>query len=267
MNDTDPAFTLTVIGTVLLAIWVLFTARKQPIAGFSDFGQGLLGIASLFALLGGVWLFYLQGTGRPRQEVVAVATVAPLGHDESGEGTVLVQLIGRITNRGAFPAKYECVGEDVRGFRGDRPPPRNPGSSKDLLTEPLAPRVNDRLWRHCMQEEGRKWQARRRREIERLGGSVTPAAFTEPNSGVRFSTFTLEPGETGELDFEVVVPCRYAAVRLHFAVPKPDSISAPEAKAVVSLIDACRQSAAIGKAAPAPAPAAAQTRVEFGEAR
>ena len=116
-----------------------------------------------------------------------------------------------------------------------------------------------------MAEEGSRWRARRRRDFDRLGEPVPPGAFEEPNSGVRFNAFTLEPGESRELDFEVVVPCRYTAVRLHFAVPKPGSISAPEAKAVISLLDACRQSAAIGKAALAPTPP--QARMEFGEAR
>jgi len=156
------------------------------------------------------------------------------------------------------------VAEDVRGFPGDRLLPPSGDNSIDVLTEPVAPPRLGAQWNHCIQEEERRWQARRRRNLEALGLAAVPGTFKPPNSGVRFNAFTLESGESRELDYEVVVPCRYVAVRLHFSVPKPNSISAPESKAVVSLLDACRQSEAIGKAAP-PAPTAA-TRVEFGAA-
>jgi hypothetical protein len=263
MTGSDPVFTLTVMGTLFLVAWVILMAARQRVSGLSDFGQGLLGIASLFALLAAAWLYFLEGRAKPRHEVSAVGTVVPLAPDKQGMGRVLVQLAGTLINRGVFPVEYECIGVDVRGFK--------PGEAAnderfkyDILSQPLAKAVKTMEWMHCMKIEEHRWYERQERYFDRRRIKGQRAAeFRPPDSGLRYPPLTLEAGESRTLDYEIVVPCEYAAVRLHFMVPKPHSDSAPEAKAVLSLIDPCRASVAGARQAE-PRPAAGATRVEFG---
>lgn len=261
MAGADPVFTLTLMGTIFLVAWVALTAARQPVSGLSDFGQGLLGIASLFALLAAGWLYFLEGRNRARHELSAVATVVPLEAEE-GVGMVLVQLAGTVTNRGAFPSDYECVGADIRGVRSQAPG-RSTNFYFEIATDPLVPPPGNDQWRTCMEMEGKRWDRREARQRQRLGRDIPPRPFPPPDSGVRYGLFTLEAGESHTSSLEAVVPCTYAAVRLHFVVPKPGKDSVPEAKGLFPLVDACRASREIA-AKGIVGSGGSSTRIEFG---
>ncbi|HYE27939.1 MAG TPA: hypothetical protein VEA61_06880 [Allosphingosinicella sp.] len=245
--NADPVFTLTLFGTMLLVVWVILTAVRQQVTGLSDFGQGLLGIASLFALLTAAWFYYLEGRGRARHELSAFATVVPFAADSKEGERVLVQLAGTVTNKGTFPAEYECVGADIRGLTAT-PPTRERDFYYEVKTDVLVSPPDNAEWRRCMAIERRRRARKQAREIKRLGLEHQRAPPPRPvDSGVRYGLISLEAGESYTIHLEAVVPCRYVAVRLHFIVPKPRSDSVPEATGLVPLTDACRASREIAR--------------------
>lgn len=239
MDTPEPIFFFLVIGSILTTFWMLRKARRLSETDLGHFGQGLLGIASVLALMVGLIAYYLEGRSKVRVDSSTAATIVPLEPGPEG-GRVLVQMVGTVTNRGFFPTTFECVAIDVRGFRPVLS--RNRRFVWDLDTEPLMEgTAGGARWDSCLKEEQRRWEAqeaRRLREPGMAGESRRP--FIRTNSGIRYDTYDLLPGESRTHDVEVVVPCVYAAVRVHFVVPKPGTDAYQDLKKVHSIRDECR---------------------------
>jgi len=244
LSDSDPLFTLLVFGAIIAVAWLIMTVPRQKVMSIGDLGQGIMGIATAVALGAGAFLYYLQGSNKPRLEVSSRAAVVPLTPQGDGTGRVLIQFVGTVTNRGAFSQHFECVGVDVRGFDNAAQLERNRIFQYDVATAPLlADAANGPEWDHCMQIERIRWG---QDEDERLARLRLPPRDRQPfpsiDSGLRYAAFDLESGESRTRHVELVVPCNFAAVRYHFVIPKPHSRYVYEDKAVVDIGEQCRRS-------------------------
>ncbi len=234
-----------VLGLVALLIWFAFDKQWQELG---NVGQGLLGFASVIALIVAALLYYEAGRDRARIEAEARATIVPFSRDERGVPRVLVQVAGTVTNRGETRLKFDCVGVDVRGFRSDRRISRNGVFHYDVNTEALLTETaKGDQWQDCVQQERDRWNSQENERLQRLSlPEQARRQFYPPNSGHRYDPFELSIGESRTLDLELVIPCTYAALRLHFLVPRPDAAVADEAKAVYSIVEECSKSAQPG---------------------
>jgi hypothetical protein len=248
----DSLLSIAAITSIFFSIAVIVFALHKTSEELGHFGQGLFGIVGALGFLVGAWLFYFQGSDRPRLKVDTTTTVAPLHPDSAGEGRVLIQLVNTVSNQGGFPAKYDCVAVDLRGFKLADELPRDPVFNYDVNTIRLfTPDLKNPQWPHCMKLEQERWDWRERSRIDRFHLPETAQRrFVQPDSGHRYDEFTLEAGESRTRDFELVVSCNYAAVRSHFVVPKPGNRSVHEHKTVISLAEACAKSLAL----PSPRP-------------
>lgn len=244
MGDTNPLLTFATILSLIFTISVIVIGLQKSGDDFGHFGQGLFGIAGSIGFLVAAWLFYFQGTDKPRLKIDTMPTVVPLMPDAQGRGRVLLQLNNMITNNGGFPAKYDCVAVDVRGLKPADALPRHPVFRYDVNTSPLViADSSNPQWAHCMTLERERWERRERKRLDKFRLPDSAALqFVTPDSGYRYDEFTLEAGESRTRDFEVVIPCDYAAVRVHFVVPKPANKSVTELKTVISLLDGCEKS-------------------------
>lgn len=244
MQLGDPVLLLAIAATVAGAV-AIYMGLKKPVAKtFGDFGSGLLGIATTIALIGGAWLYVLEGRNRPKIDVTADATVVPLAPGADGTGRVLIHFVGTVTNSGAFGQNFDCTALDALGFPASGEIARNQRFGFDLEPEPLLQEAaTGEDWRRCLDVERERWNIREQERIERVEGNAEPARpFGVPPSGFRYASFALEPGESRTKGFELIVPCTYAAVRFTFVVPKTDTTSVNELKLVRSIATECAES-------------------------
>ena len=112
--------------------------------------------------------------------------------------------------------------------------------------------------------ERNRWLANEEARVEELGtGDIQ--AFIPTDSGHRYDGFDIDPGGFRTRDVELVVPCRYAGVRINFIVPEPGRQTVQEAKTIISLAETCRASREMGGPRRSNQPPVAQTRIEFGD--
>src|SRR5687768_5230674 len=109
MGKFDLPLVLAGLATVAVCGWILITALRSKGEAFGHFGQGLIGIAGSFAFIAGGWLFFFQGSNRPRLELSTKPTLVALPPAPDGTGRVLLQVVNQVTNLGRFPDDFDCV--------------------------------------------------------------------------------------------------------------------------------------------------------------
>jgi hypothetical protein len=248
----DPLFWMLVAaslgGLVTLAVGLM----KHTSTNFGEFGNGVLAMATMIALIAAGWLYLFEGRTHPKVNVSASATVVgvpPTGwRPNHSMQSVLVQISVSIENRGEQGRWFNCAALDILGLQGaeDRTSPYPDDLAGISLLRILPGQPADPLWTRCVGPNGFE-ENRNRAELEeqnrRRGDSdsVNPPRISgRPESGARYRDFYMEPGERTTKTWEQFVPCSYNVVRVIFKLPKPDGTAEYETKILVPIADICR---------------------------
>lgn len=246
-------FLAIILGTVAAVATTCVALAKKNTDNIGEFGNGVLGLTSMIAVVAGSWLYYFEGRGHPRVNVSASATVVGLP-TPGWQGlnhplrNVLVQISVVIENRGERARGFNCAALDIIGLTGTEHrvmPYTDDLTGPSLLAiDPHAPA--DPVWVNCVGpgnfEDGRNVRAREHQQKHRGDADVVnpPVISGPPQSGARYRDFFMEPGERTTKTWEQLVPCTFSAVRVIFKLPKPDGTADYETKILIPIVDICR---------------------------
>jgi hypothetical protein len=223
--QSDPVISLALIPAAILLLIAVGVLARAKLSGFNNLGQGLVGLAAALGVVVAASAYFAERQDKPRVGLSTRAVVIPLSAAKGSSSNALIQFVTTIENNARRPMEVACAGLDARGIVARGALARNKRDANDLEAEPLLRETTTgEVWNDCMKTARKEYPD-----------------FEPPASGFRYRTFLLEPGEARSRHFELVAPCRYAAIRFTFSVPKPgDSKHLYEVKRLVPLTDTCR---------------------------
>ena len=248
----DFLFWILIVASAAGFVTLLVGFLRHKSTNFGEFGNGVLGMATMIALIVGGWLYLFEGRTHPKVDISAAATVVGIPPRGWRPGramqNVLVQISVNIENRGERGRWFNCAALDILGLQGveNRTAPYPDDLAGPSLLRIQPNQASDPVWTHCVGANGfeaRRDQTELQEQNERRGESDSvnpPRISSPPGSGARYRDFYMEPGERITKTWEQPVPCSFNAVRVIFKLPKPNGTADYETKILVPIADICR---------------------------